>query len=158
MVYIICYLVIVYSSMVVPLKYNSNIKNLINEKYNYKDEILIHIKNDLLYDILLEFSKKEFAFENVLFCKSVENFKIDLKNRWRNGKYIIDKYINSDSILSINIDHKKRINIINKFKELNINNKIDSNFFNEIEDIILKLIYENFWKRFVDNRNNEYIF
>lgn len=158
MVYVICYLIIVYSSMVIPLKYNSNIKKLINENYNYKDEILIHIKNDLLYDILLEFSKKEFAFENVLFCKSVENFKMDLKNRWRNGKYIIDKYINSDSILSINIDHKKRINIINKFKELNINNKIESDFFNEIEDVILKLIYENFWKRFVYNRNNEYIF
>lgn len=158
MVYIICYLIIIYSSMVIPLKYNSNIKKLINENSNYKNEILVHIKNDLLYDILLEFSKKEFAFENVLFCKSVENFKLDYKNRWTNGKYIIDKYISSSSILSINIDHKKRISINNKFKDLNINKNIEKDFFNEIEDIILKLIYENFWKRFVDSRNNKYIF
>lgn len=158
MIYIICYLIIIYSSMVIPLNYNNKIKDIINESNNYKDEILYHINNDLLYDILLDFSKKEFTFENILFCKFVENFKIDNKNRWINGKYIIDKFIKSDSILSINIDHKKRIGIDNDFQNLDINENIKDDFFNEIEDSILKLIYENFWKRFVNNRNNKYKF
>jgi len=82
------------------------------QRYDSTDNIslIFDTNNPHIYTALLQYSTKQYMAENILFYKTVDDYKTTVlaDNLLETAQHIFDEYIEIDAVLQINIDHSIR--------------------------------------------------
>lgn len=100
------------------------------------------------YDIIVEFAKKTWCHENILFYEKVREFKdLDLvgENLFNKAVEIFKEYIGDDAPLQVNIEYRTVEDIRNKIANDQIDKEIFNKAFIEVQTIIERDIVTR-WK------------